>query len=179
MVYVFLADGFEEVEALTPIDLMRRAEIEVRTVSIMNRREVVGAHQVPVVADELYGQSDYDGAELLLLPGGMPGTTNLGQHEPLCQILRSHNAKGGLLAAICAAPSVLGRLGLLEGKQATCYPGFEDALGNSHVDDYVVCSDNVITARGAGVSVDFAHAIISRLRGVQAADQVLASIQCR
>ena len=179
MVYVFLADGFEEMEAITPIDMMRRANLDVRTISITNRRNVVGAHQIEVMADDIFDTQTFDDAEMLVLPGGMPGTLHLHNHEALCEMLRQHNAAGKWIAAICAAPSILGDLGLLDGKHATCYPGFESHLAQSYTGTYVECSHNIITGRGAGVAIPFAHALISALAGKETADKVKAEIQCQ
>ena len=129
MVYVFLADGFEEIEALCPVDIMRRAGIEVRTTAIGTRREVRGAHNITVSADMLFSELHIEGTpELLMLPGGMPGATHLREHDGLCTLLKTASAAGSRLAAICAAPFILGELGLLEGREATCYPGFEERL---------------------------------------------------
>lgn len=172
MVYVFLADGFEEIEAIATIDLLRRAGVEVCTVSVSEREYVNGAHGITVKADSLFSAKDFADAEMLVLPGGMPGTKNLGEHVGLCALLKQFNAAGKYLAAICAAPSVLGQLGLLEGKQATCYPGFESALGDSFIGGVLVESKNIITAKGPGVAADFALTIISVLKGEDAALEV-------
>ena len=123
--YLFLAPGFEEVEALTPVDVMRRAGIDVKTVSVTASRDVEGAHGVTVKADMTFDEADFSDCDWLVLPGGMPGATNLYECKPLCSLLLKHNAEGGHIAAICASPAVvLGGLGLLDGKEATCYPGF-------------------------------------------------------
>ena len=172
MVYVFLADGFEEIEAIATIDLLRRAGIEVCTVSVSENACVNGAHGVTVKSDCLFAAKDFADAEMLVLPGGMPGTKNLDEHAGLCALLKQFNAEGKRLAAICAAPSILGRLGILDGKQATCYPGFEPLLGDSFVGGVVVESKNVITAKGPGVATDFALAIISELKGEAVATEV-------
>ena len=127
-VSIFLAEGFEEVEALTPADLLRRAGAEVTLVSIKAEKTVTGSHGISITADRLFEETDYEDADLLVLPGGMPGTLNLKACEPLLALLKEHNAKGKKLAAICAAPTVLGHAGLLNGKNATCYPGCEDGL---------------------------------------------------
>ena len=123
MIYVFLATGFEEVEAVAPIDVCRRAGLEVTTVSITNELTVMGAHGVGFVADTLFADNDYSDADMLFLPGGMPGSTNLDAHEGLRQVILAHNKAGKALAAICAAPLVFGNLGLSKGKKMTCYPG--------------------------------------------------------
>lgn len=171
-VYLFLAEGFEELEVVTPVDLLRRAGISVNTVSISGKKEVTGAHGITLHADLLFEQCDFTHADLLMLPGGMPGTKNLGEHQPLCQLLTEHNEKGKRIGAICAAPSVLGQLHLLEGKKATCYPGFESYLGDSYVDDSVVVDGNVITAKGPGVAYDYALCLIYLLKDKDTADRV-------
>ena len=169
MNYIFLDNGFEEIEAITTIDLLRRANIELTTVSMSNDLIVKGAHDIPVQADRLFAQVDFIDAEMLILPGG---ATNLIEHKCLCDLLVKHNLEGKQLAAICAAPAVLGQLGILENKQATCYPGFEHYLGESHVGGLVVESHNVITAKGPGLSSDFAFCLIEKIVGSEVADQV-------
>ena len=127
--YLFLADGFEEIEALATVDILRRAGIDVKTVSIKETLEVEGAHGVKVRADIVYAEMEYAEAEWLILPGGMPGAANLKAHDKLCSKLLSHNAKGGRIAAICASPGVvLGQLGIMEGRNGVCYPGFEPLM---------------------------------------------------
>ena len=130
MNYIFLDNGFEEIEAITTIDLLRRANIALATVSVSGNEIVLGAHNIPVKADRLFADVDFADAEMLILPGG---ATNLIERKPLCELLVQHNQQDKLIAAICAAPAVLGQLGILQGKQATCYPGFEQYLGESHV----------------------------------------------
>jgi 4-methyl-5(b-hydroxyethyl)-thiazole monophosphate biosynthesis len=157
MIYIFLADGFEEIEALTPVDVFRRANLPTTTVSIMESRTVTGSHHIPVIADKLFAEVDLSDADLLLLPGGMPGTKHLGDCKPLCDAVVAHASSGKPTAAICAAPSVLGKLGLLSGKEAICYPGFEDALVGATVSEKKVVRDgNIVTAAGMGVALDFA-----------------------
>jgi len=174
MNYLFLSTGFEEIEALTTVDLLRRAGIQLTTVSCEEERLVVGSHQIPVMADRVYKDCDFADAEMLILPGG---SRRLGEFEALCELLKKHNAEGKLIAAICAAPSVLGDLGILEGKQATCYPGFESYLGDAYVGGLVVESKNVITAKGPGLSSDFAFCIIEKLVGSDVADDVYDKAQ--
>ena len=130
-VYIFIADGFEEIEALTVVDLLRRAAIEISMISISGVIEVKGAHNISVLADALFEETDFNDADLLVLPGGMPGTTHLMEHEGLSNLLKEFHKKNKNLAAICAAPSVLGAKGILAGKRATCYPGFESKLTDS------------------------------------------------
>lgn len=165
-VYLFLADGFETVEALAPADVMRRAGIEVVTVSIMGRRNVVSAQNVPVVADALYEDICFCDADAMVLPGGGTGTDNLSAHEPLRALLVNAHAEGKLVAAICAAPMVFGRIGILKGRKATCYPGCEgDLFGAEYTAAQVEKDGNIITGCGPGVSFDFGFAIVERLCG--------------
>lgn len=173
-VYLFLADGFETVEALAPVDVMRRAGIEVTTVSIMGRKEVVSAQNVTVIADTLYNYVCFDDADALVLPGGGTGTDNLSAHQPLRSQLVAAHAKGTLVAAICAAPMVFGRIGILEGRKATCYPGCEgDLFGAEYTAASVEEDGNIITGCGPGVSFDFGFAIVERLCG----DEVVATLR--
>ncbi len=174
MNYIFLDNGFEEIEAITTIDLLRRANIALTTVSVTGNSLVKGAHSISVQADALIEQTDFADAEMLILPGG---ATKLGDCKALCDLLLAHNEQDKLIAAICAAPSVLGTLGILEGKQATCYPGFESYLGESYVGGLVVESKNIITAKGPGLSADFAFCIIEKLVGAEVADQVYDAAQ--
>ena len=174
MNYLFLDNGFEEIEAITTIDLLRRANISVTTISITGNPMVLGAHNIAVEADGLIDKIDFSDAEMLILPGG---PTKLGDCSALCELLVEHNKAEKPIAAICAAPSVLGRLGILEGKQATCYPGFESFLGESFIGGLVVESKNIITAKGPGLSADFAFCIIEHLVGSDIADQVYDAAQ--
>ncbi len=174
MNYLFLDNGFEEIEAITTIDLLRRANIALTTVSITGKPMVLGAHNIAVEADGLFENVDFDDAEMLILPGGQ---THLDQHNGLRELLLNHNDAGKLIAAICAAPSVLGKLGILKGKQATCYPGFESFLGESYVGGLVVESKNIITAKGPGLAADFAFCIIEHIKGSDVADQVYDTAQ--
>lgn len=174
MNYLFLDNGFEEIEAITVVDLLRRAGIPLTTVSITGKPMVLGAHNVAVEADGVFENVDFDDAEMLILPGGQ---THLDQHNGLCELLVQHNGADKLIAAICAAPSVLGKLGILNGKQATCYPGFESFLGESYVGGLVVESKNIITAKGPGLASDFAFCIIEKIKGSDIADQVYDTAQ--
>lgn len=174
MNYLFLDNGFEEIEALTTVDLLRRAQIELTTVSITGQSLVQGAHRITVQADALLQDVDFADAEMLILPGG---ASHLENCQALCDLLVKHNAADKMIAAICYAPSVLGRLGILKGKQATCYPGFESYLGESYVGGLVVESKNIITAKGPGLSADFAFCIIEKLAGSDIADQVYDAAQ--
>lgn len=160
MIHLFLATGFEEIEALATLDILRRCGLEVRTVSVTGTRLITGAHGIPVMADSLFRKKDIDVSDALILPGGMPGAKNLGACESLNRALVSHCQRGGLIAAICAAPMILGNLNLLNGRKATCYPGFEPYLkGAACSNDLVVVDGNVITGKGPGAVVDFAFAI--------------------
>ena len=174
MNYIFLDNGFEEIEAITTIDLLRRANIALTTVSVTGVESVLGAHNIAVKADKLFNDIDFADAEMLILPGG---ATKLHECQPLCDLLVEHNSQDKLIAAICAAPAVLGQLGILQGKQATCYPGFEHHLGESHVGGLVVESKNVITAKGPGLSSDFAFCIIEKIANSEVADQVYDAAQ--
>lgn len=174
MNYLFLSTGFEEIEALTTVDLLRRAGISLQTVSCEKELLVKGSHDIQVMADRQYDDVDFSDAEMLILPGG---SRRLGEFPALCDLLKKHNAEGKDIAAICAAPSILGDLGILEGKQATCYPGFENYLGDAYVGGLVVESKNIITAKGPGLSSDFAFCLIEHLAGADVADEVYDKAQ--
>ncbi len=164
MTYIFLAQGFEEIEAIAVIDTLRRAGVSVTVVSIMDELAVRGAHDIVVMADVMYGGVDFEDAQMLILPGGMPGTSNLAEFAQLNDLLVKHNNAGRYIAAICAAPIVLGRLGILEGRKAVCYPSFEPQLIGATVGlDRVMKSDNIITSRGPGSAIEFAYEIILTL----------------
>lgn len=172
--YLFLATGFEEVEALTPVDVLRRAGMDVKTVSIYPTKEVVGAHGVTVKADLTFDEVDFAECDWLILPGGMPGATNLYDYKPLCSLLLKHNTEGGHIAAICAAPAVvLGELGLLDGKEATCYPGFESVAPQAVFQERrVVVSGNIVTANGPSSALVFALTIVAESKGDSDAKKV-------
>lgn len=172
-VYIFLANGFEEIEGLTVVDLLRRAEIDIQMVSIQDNIHVTGSHNITVKADCLFQEAKIDEADMLVLPGGMPGTVNLLHHLQLTQKIKEFHKQGKLLAAICAAPSVFGALGVLNGKKACCFPGFEEKLLGAKIQyDAVVQDGNVITSRGMGVANDFALKIIEQLADKKTADSV-------
>lgn len=176
-VCVFLADGFEEIEGLTVVDLLRRAGENVITVSIMGRKEITGSHGIQVMADELFENVDFSQAKLLVLPGGMPGTKYLGAHEELTKLLVQWNEENKMLAAICAAPSVFGDLGLLKGKEAVCYPGFEERLTGASIGTGAVAADgNITTSRGLGTAIDFAASLIGQLQNEEKAEEIKKSI---
>jgi 4-methyl-5(b-hydroxyethyl)-thiazole monophosphate biosynthesis len=175
--FVFLADGFEEIEAIAPIDILRRAEIDVITVSISDKYEVCGAHGIQVVADSLFSENDFSENDLLFLPGGMPGTKNLDEHDGLRKLILSQVGQGKNMAAICAAPSILGKLGLLKGKEAICYPGFENLLHGATLSTAnVVQAGSIITAKGPGVAVDFALKLVEVLKGKDKATEIRKAI---
>lgn len=174
--FLFLAHGFEEIEALTAVDVLRRAGLDIKTVSISNSKHVTGAHGIGVSADLLIDETDFADAEFLILPGGMPGATNLYECERLRKLLLDHWDKGGKIAAICAAPAVvLSPLGLLNGKEATCYPGFEKACSGSGAimrDAPVIALDRLITCNGPSAALRFALAIVANIAGENQAQQV-------
>jgi DJ-1 family protein len=175
--FIFLADGFEEIEAIAPIDIFRRAGIEVTTISISNNKTVQGAHGIRVISDGLFSEADFTGNSILYLPGGMPGTKNLDAHEGLKDLIRKQASENKNLAAICAAPSILGKMELLKGKEAICYPGFEDKLiGAILSQNKIVKSGSIHTAKGAGVAVQFALKLVEELKGKETADQISGSI---
>lgn len=174
---IFLADGFEEIEALTVVDLLRRAGIEIVMTSIMGQKSVNGSHGIKVEADELLENLDFDSVDMIILPGGMPGTTNLDNCEPLKAKIREFNDSGKLLAAICAAPTVYGKMGLLKGKKACCFPGREPDLLGADVQTTEVAKDgNFITSRGMGTAIPFGLAIIAQFQGEDAASEMAKKI---
>ncbi|MDE7387939.1 MAG: DJ-1/PfpI family protein [Muribaculaceae bacterium] len=173
MNYVFLAPGFEEIEAVTPIDVLRRAGLEVTVVSIVpGEKAVTGANGVTYVADVCIDGMNAADADWLILPGGLPGSTNLYECAPLADMLRAHMAKGGHTAAICAAPAVvLGQLGLLRGRRATCYPGCENMCeGAEMIASPVVADGNLITGWGPSAALPWAYAIVDAAAGRDTAD---------
>ena len=163
-VCVFLADGFEEIEGLTVVDILRRAGVDTQMVSISDSRMVMGSHQIPIQADVCLKDADFSDTELLVLPGGMPGTLHLGACRELTELLLQFQKDGKKVAAICAAPSVLGDLGILNGKKACCYPGFESRLAGVEVSfEKVAVDGNVTTSRGMGTAIPFALALTAQL----------------
>lgn len=173
--FLFLADGFEEIEALTAVDVLRRADIPVKTVSITSALQVKGAHGITVTADVLYDNTLFHSAEWLILPGGMPGATNLFEYAPLQGLLRRQaESSKGRIAAICAAPAVvLGQLGLLEGHKATCYPGFEKLLkGAELVSAPVVADKKFVLGNGPANALHWALSIVKEAKGTDVATQV-------
>ena len=176
MIAVLLAEGFEEIEALTPVEMLRRAGLEVLTVGISSKT-TVGAHGISVICDKLPEEIDLKKISTVILPGGMPGSLNLDASPFTDKILESVNAHGGRIAAICAAPLVLGRRGLLRGKRATCYPGFENELAGATVtNESVVTDGNITTARGMGVALEFSKELISLLVTKEKAEELSSAI---
>lgn len=177
MVYVFLAHGFEEIEALTAVDLLRRAEVQVKTVSIMEEKLVYGAHGIGVEADILFKEAMFDKCGMLIFPGGMPGTTNLCNHKELIEEVKAFAQTGKPVAAICAAPMVLAKAGLFDGHEATIYPGMEAELVDAvPTAGNVVKSGNLITSKGPGTAMDFALALIAELKGEDKAAEIKAEL---
>ncbi len=177
--YLFLADGFEEIEALSVVDIFRRGKQELLMVSISDSLSVVGAHGIKVEADILFKEVEPEDALLLVFPGGMPGTKHLAECKPLVELMQRHFDEGRLIAAICAAPAMM--LGQLKGAkklEITCYPGFESyAKGAQISDEGVVIDGNVTTAKGAGLAVDFALTLISQIASPELAEEIAESIQ--
>lgn len=182
-VYVFLADGFEETEAIATLDVLRRGGVDVKTVSITERNVVSGSHWVPVTADLTFGEFKYETElkettkrDVMIFPGGMPGTKNLAAKTELMDIMKEHYASGGTVAAICAAPGlVVSQLPSLKGKKFTCFDGFEEApkeKGGEYVKSAAVSDGNLITGRGAGCAVEFGLAILNMLEGPEAVAKV-------
>ena len=173
--FVFLADGFEEVEALTPVDVMRRAGIPVKTVSITNSLQVKGAHGVIVTADVLFDNTMFVGAPWIVLPGGMPGALNLYEFAPLRGLLKNqYESENGRIAAICASPAVvLGQMGLLKGREATCYPGFEDKMEGAKIsENRVVADDKFVLGAGPALALKWSLAIVEKECGSEKVDEV-------
>ncbi|MDD3368893.1 MAG: DJ-1/PfpI family protein [Lachnospiraceae bacterium] len=172
-VCVFLAAGFEEIEALTVVDVCRRGGIDTATVSITKEREVMGSHQIPVIADCILSDLDFDQVDMIVLPGGIPGTPNLEACEPLMAALDDFHKKGKFISAICAAPSILGHRGILRGKKSCSNPNFEKELTGAEVlSDSSVTSGTIITGRGMGCSIPFALSILERFKGQEAVETV-------
>lgn len=172
-VLIHLADGFEEVEAITPIDVLRRAGCEVTTVSISGNREVTSTRGVTVLADKLFDETDYAGADMIILPGGQPGADNLNKHNGLKAQIEIYNSQQKGIAAICAAPLVLGAIGVLNGKKATCYPGVERKLiGANCTGKLVEIDGNIVTGKGPGAAMLFSLTLVERLVGKFKADEL-------
>ncbi len=172
---LFLTDGFEEIEALTTVDVLRRADIKVQTVSLTKRKQVIGGHNIEVIADAVFEEVDIDTADMLIIPGG---TIQYNEHGGLKAAIPPFLAAGKYVAAICAAPMVLGGLGLLAGKKATCYPGFEKYLKDAKLQDgaAVVVDENIITGRGPGLAMEFALKIVETLTNRAKRDEIAAQL---
>jgi len=179
-VYVFLADGFEDVEALIPVDVLRRGGVEVVTVSTVEESLLVeSAHGVQMVADALFDECDFSDADLLFLPGGMPGASNLYEHEGVCEVVLAQHRQGRRVAAICAAPAVvLAQLGVLDGRRATCYPGFEQLLSKAeYTGDLVTVDGHITTAEGPAAAFPFAYELLGQLVDRNTAQQVAVGMR--
>ena len=179
MVYVFLSDGFEIIEALAPVDMLRRAKIDVKTVGVSSEI-VTSSCGVGVKCDMTIDEFDFYDVEAVVLPGGMPGTLNLENSSAVQKVIDNANNTNAFICAICAAPSILGHKGLLSGKKAVCFPGFENSLeGCESCCEYVVTDGKFITAKGAGVCIDFGLEIVKQLRNEELANEIRKSIQSR
>lgn len=178
MIYLFLANGFEEIEGLTALDVLRRAGEEIMTVGVGSEK-IVGSHKIPVICDTTVDKIEKtDDLKAVILPGGMPGTLNLEADKTVQEYIDFANENGALVCAICAAPSILGHKGLLQGKKAVCFPGFEKELAGADIcENGVVRDGNIITAKGMGVSLEFGLEILAVLQGKEKADAVKAAVQ--
>lgn len=178
MLYMFFANGFEEVEAIAALDVIRRAEIEIKSVGVGDKI-ITGSHGISVICDAVSDEISAEGIDGVILPGGMPGTNNLYDCDKVHEAIDYCANNGKLLCAICAAPLILGRKGLLEGREAVCFPGFEDELKGAVISDKFVCTDgNVITAKGMGSAVNFGLAIVAYFKGQAFADELKSALQC-
>ncbi len=179
MVYLFLAEGFEVIEALTPVDILRRGHVDVKTVGI-GSKQIKSSHGIAVTTDMTIDEiSSWDNAEAVILPGGMPGTLNLEKNASVTEAVKFCVEHDKIVGAICAAPSILGHLGILNSKNATAYPGFQEELHGAILsEDYVVADGKIVTARGMGVSLPFALKLLELLRGRETVSVVKSSIQC-
>ncbi len=174
-IFIFLITGFEEIEVVATVDVLRRAGLDVKTVSLTGDKRVVGAHGIPVEADVLFEDARFEDAELMVVPGGTVAYTS---HEGMKKELRTFFDKGGKVAAICAAPAILGMVGILHGRKATCYPGYEPYLEGAelHTDRAVVVDGNVVTGKGPGLTVEFALTLVEVLAGRAKRDEVAAQL---
>lgn len=168
---VFFATGYEEVEALTVVDLLRRAGIETNMISITGKLEVTGSHNITTKMDKLFEEEKFADYDLVVLPGGMPGTTNLEAYQPLMTLLKERVEENKLIAAICAAPTVFGHAGFLTGKKACCYPDMEDGLLGAEVSyNEVEVDGSIVTSRGMGTAIPFALRLVALLQNKESAD---------
>lgn len=176
--YIFFAEGFEEIEGLVVVDVLKRGGVDVKMVSNTEDVFVTSSHGVMIKCDQAFGANDYSDADLLVLPGGMPGTTNLKNNKGLMDLVIKHYSLGKRLAAICAAPSILGELGLLKNKRATCFPGFEEKLLEAKLTSEKVVTDGLITtAKGMGAGLLFALELLAILEGPEVADKIARAVQ--
>lgn len=177
---VFLAEGFEEIEALTPVDYLRRAGIEVDTVSITNKREVVGSHNITVLADKTISEINQEEYLGLYIPGGIPGATNLRDNNEVIDIIKTFNENNNIVSAICAGPIALGRADIISDRKVTSFPTFEDKIENlgQYVNDQIVVEDqNIITGRGAAIAIYESFKILEKIKGRDAVEQLKNGIQ--
>jgi 4-methyl-5(b-hydroxyethyl)-thiazole monophosphate biosynthesis len=178
MLYMYFANGFEETEAIASLDVIRRAGIDIRTVGV-GSKQITGSHNITVVCDMDTEEATFTGLDGIILPGGMPGTVNLDESERVNEVIEFCSSNGKLLAAICAAPMIYGKRGLLSGKSAVCFPGFEEYLEGAKVSDkYVVTDGNIITAKGMGSAVEFGLAVVSYFKGAGTGDKLRNTLQC-
>ena len=178
MLYMYFANGFEETEAIASLDVIRRAGIDIRTVGV-GSKQITGSHNITVVCDMDIEEATFTGLDGIILPGGMPGTLNLDESERVNEAIEFCSSNGKLLAAICAAPMIYGKRGLLSGKSAVCFPGFEEYLEGAKVSDkYVVTDGNIITAKGMGSAVEFGLAVVSYFKGAGTGDKLRNALQC-
>ena len=177
MIYLFLADGFEEIEALNVVDILRRCGADIKTVGI-GSKEIRGAHNIIVTADFDENCIDTNNLEMIILPGGMPGTTNLGKSDTVKKYIEYCDKNDKYIAAICAAPSVLGKYGILDGKPFTCYPGFEDACNGEYTAENVTVCDKIITGKGPGAVFEFAFTLTEILYGSDKVNELKKAMQC-
>jgi 4-methyl-5(b-hydroxyethyl)-thiazole monophosphate biosynthesis len=174
---IFLANGFEEIEGLTVVDLLRRAEVDTTLISVTGKLDITGGHGISVKADVLFEEQDFSAMDMVVLPGGMPGTTNLKKHKGLIKLLEEQNSNHKYIAAICAAPGILGELGFLDNRKACSYPSVEEQLTGAIVLHQPVVSDeHIITSRGLGTAIPFSLEIISTLCGQEKSNQIAQSI---
>jgi 4-methyl-5(b-hydroxyethyl)-thiazole monophosphate biosynthesis len=178
--YLFLATGFEEVEALTVLDILRRGKVDCKTVSIMGDYDVTSSHNVTVRADLLFDEKNLEDGDMIILPGGIPGTPNLKAHKGLEQLILKYKDDGKYLAAVCAAPTIYGEMGLLKGKNATCYPGMEEGLVDANKQtDRVVQDGQFVTSRGMGTCVDFGLKLLALLESEALSEEIAKKIVYR
>lgn len=180
MVYIFLADGFEEAEAIVPVDILRRLQIPVTTVGVTGKT-VTGSHNISVISDVCIDDTDFCDITAIILPGGMPGTVNLQKNEKLCALLKQCSAKGVIISALCAAPSILGSIGLLKGREYTCYPSFEKSIDGIYKNIPLVIDESkntIITAWGPGAAYRFGFSLAEKILGKDVSDLKNSMMMC-